>query len=39
MDALNQDYKDVTFDAEKIQEVLEDGKGLETVREVLDKLG
>jgi hypothetical protein len=39
MDAINQDYKNVTFDAEKIQEVLESGKGLETVREVLDNLG
>ena len=39
MDAINQDYKNVTFDAEKIQEALEGGKGLETVREVLDNLG
>lgn len=39
MDTINQDYKNVTFDAERIQEVLESGKGLETVREVLDNLG
>ena len=39
MDAINQDYKNVTFDAEKIQEALESGKGLETVRGVLDNLG
>ena len=39
MDAINQDYKNVTLDAEKIQEALEGGKGLETVREVLDNLG
>lgn len=39
LDAINNDYKNITFDAEKIQEVLESGKGLETVREVLDNLG
>lgn len=38
MDAISKDYKDVTFDASKIQEALESGKGLETVREVLDNL-
>ncbi len=39
MDAINKDYKNTIFDVEKIQNVLEDGKGLETVREVLDNLG
>lgn len=39
LDAINNDYKNITFDVEKIQEVLESGKGLETVREVLDNLG
>lgn len=39
MDAINRDYKDVTFDAESIQKALESGEGLETVREVLDNLG
>lgn len=39
MDAINRDYKDVTFDAETIQKALESGEGLETVREVLDNLG
>lgn len=39
MDAISKDYKDVTFDATQIQEALESGKGLETVREVLDNLG
>ena len=39
LDAINNDYNNITFDAEKIQEVLESGKGLETVREVLDNLG
>ena len=39
MDAISKDYKDVTFDASKIQEALESGQGLETVREVLDNLG
>ena len=39
MDAINRDYKDVTFDAEVIQKALESGEGLETVREVLDNLG
>lgn len=38
MDAISKDYKDVTFDAEKIQKALESGSGLETVREVLDNL-
>ena len=38
MDAISKDYKDVIFDAEKIQGILESGKGLETVREVLDNL-
>ena len=39
MDAIAKDYKDVSFDASQIQEALESGKGLETVREVLDNLG
>lgn len=39
MDAINRDYKDVTFDASRIQKALESGEGLETVREVLDNLG
>ena len=39
MDAINKDYKDTVFDVEKIQNVLGEGKGLETVREVLDNLG
>lgn len=39
MDAIANDYKDVTFNAEQIQAALESGKGLETVREVLDNLG
>ena len=39
MDAIAKDYKDVNFDAAQIQEILESGKGLETVREVLDNLG
>lgn len=38
MDAINQDYKDVNFNVDKIQKVLESGEGLETVREVLDNL-
>lgn len=39
MDAINKDYKNTVFDVEKIQNVLGEGKGLETVREVLDNLG
>lgn len=39
MDAIAKDYKDVSFDASQIQQALESGKGLETVREVLDNLG
>lgn len=39
MDAISKDYKNVSFDATKIQEALESGEGLETVREVLDNLG
>jgi hypothetical protein len=39
IDAINKDYKDTVFDVEKIQNVLGEGKGLETVREVLDNLG
>ena len=39
LDVIANDYKNVTFDAEKIQAVLESGKGLETVREVIDNLG
>lgn len=39
MDAISKDYKNVSFDASKIQEALESGEGLETVREVLDNLG
>lgn len=39
MDAIAKDYKDVNFNAAQIQEALESGKGLETVREVLDNLG
>ena len=39
LDAVANDYKNVTFDAEKIQAVLESGKGLETVKEVVDNLG
>jgi hypothetical protein len=38
MDAIAKDYKDVNFNATQIQEALESGKGLETVREVLDNL-
>ena len=38
MDAIAKDYKDVNFSAAQIQEALESGKGLETVREVLDNL-
>ena len=39
IDAINKDYKDTVFDVEKIQNVLGEGKGLDTVREVLDNLG
>ena len=39
MDAIAKDYKNVNFDVQQMQEVLEHGKGLETVREVLDNLG
>ena len=38
MDAIAKDYKDVNFNTAQIQEALESGKGLETVREVLDNL-
>lgn len=38
MDAIAKDYKDINFDATQIQQALESGKGLETVREVLDNL-
>lgn len=39
IEAINNDYKNITFNAEKIQSILESGEGLETVREVLDNLG
>lgn len=38
MDAINKDYNNTIFDVENIQKVLGEGKGLETVREVLDNL-
>lgn len=39
MDTIAKDYKNVSFDASQIQQALESGEGLETVREVLDNLG
>lgn len=38
MEAINKDYNNTIFDVENIQKVLGEGKGLETVREVLDNL-
>ena len=39
LDAIGNDYRDVTFDAENIQKALEDKEGLQVVRDVLDNLG
>lgn len=38
METINKDYNNTIFDIENIQKVLGEGKGLETVREVLDNL-
>ena len=38
IDAIAKDYKDVSFDANQIQHILETGEGLETVKEVIDNL-
>lgn len=38
LDVVQQDYKDVNFDAQQINEVLSNKENFATVREVLDKL-